>query len=121
MAEMDEREKRHLANSIIGKEGAAQPPDEAEEDSEPDNSNEAPSHKIERMTLERAHNGYVCTHHYVPPEPAATPEASTAPEHKHQPPRTLVFRNPEELHDHVKGMLKHMSPPKEGIRGGSRY
>jgi hypothetical protein len=123
-AEPSEAGKKRLASSIIGKEGetTGNRPAEAEEDSEPDNDgDEAPQHKIERMVLERAHNGYVLTHHYQQPEPAATPEAMSSPEHKRVPPKTHVFKHPEELHNHVGKMLKHVVPAKDGLKGGREY
>lgn len=121
--EPDEAGKKKLASSILGKEGdtTGNRPSAAEEDNEPDNSDEEPQKPIERMVLERAHNGYVLSHHYQQPEPAATAEAMTSPEHKRIPPKTHVFKRPEELHDHVGKMLKHVVPARDGLKGGREY
>ena len=73
--EPDEAGKKKLASSILGKEGdtTGNRPSAAEEDNEPDNSDEEPQKPIERMVLERAHNGYVLSHHYQQPEPRCNP------------------------------------------------
>lgn len=102
--EMDKPAKRKLAGDIIG--GGST----TTENSDPDNSDETPDAKIAEISIKRAKNGFVATHHYVPPDPASSPEEAMKPEHKHQPPMPHVFKSPEELHDHVGKMLKHMLP-----------